>query len=91
MCPHGMKLRGKSMKEAVQKLNIDGIVFASNRSCKPYSITQMDQQKLMTGQFGVPSVMIEVDHADARKYARESTFTRLEALIESIETSRRAA
>ncbi|RJP87691.1 MAG: 2-hydroxyacyl-CoA dehydratase [Desulfobacteraceae bacterium] len=90
MCPHGMKLRGKSMKEAVQKLNIDGIVFASNRSCKPYSITQMDQQKLMTGQFGVPSVMIEVDHADARKYSRESTFTRLEALIEAIEAGRRA-
>ena len=85
MCPHGMKLRGQSMQAVVEKLHIDGIVFASNRSCKPYSLTQMDQQKLMTEQFGVPSVMIDVDHADARKYSKESTFTRLEALLEQIE------
>lgn len=90
MCPHGMKLRGQSMQAVVEKLNIDGIVFASNRSCKPYSVTQLDQQKLMTEQFGVPSVMIDVDHADARKYSEESTFTRLEALLEQIEAKRAA-
>ncbi|MBC2715144.1 MAG: 2-hydroxyacyl-CoA dehydratase [Desulfobacteraceae bacterium] len=90
ICPHGMNLRGKSMQAVVEKLNIDGIVFASNRSCKPYSVTQLDQQKLMTDQFGVPSVMIDVDHADARKYSKESTFTRLEALLENIEAKRAA-
>ena len=90
MCPHGLKLRGKSMREVVKQLNIDGIVFASNRSCKPYSVTQLDQQKLMADRFGVPSVMIDVDHADARKYSRESTFTRLGALLEQIESKRAA-
>ena len=90
MCPHGMKLRGQSMQTVVEKLNIDGIVFASNRSCKPYSVTQLDQQKLMTDQCGVPTVMIDVDHADARKYSKESTFTRLEALLENIEAKRAA-
>jgi benzoyl-CoA reductase/2-hydroxyglutaryl-CoA dehydratase subunit BcrC/BadD/HgdB len=90
MCPHGMKLRGKSMQAVVEALNIDGIVFASNRSCKPYSVTQLDQQRLMTDQFGVPSVMIDVDHADARKYSEKSTFTRLEALLEQIEAKRAA-
>lgn len=90
MCPHGMKLRGQSMQAVVEKLQIDGIVFASNRSCKPYSITQLDQQKLMTKRFGVPSVLIDVDHADARKYSKESTFTRLEALLEQIEAKRAA-
>jgi benzoyl-CoA reductase/2-hydroxyglutaryl-CoA dehydratase subunit BcrC/BadD/HgdB len=57
------------MQSVVKELNIDGIVFASNRSCKPYSVTQLDQQKLMSDQFRVPSVMIDVDHADARKYS----------------------
>jgi benzoyl-CoA reductase/2-hydroxyglutaryl-CoA dehydratase subunit BcrC/BadD/HgdB len=85
-----MKLRGKSMQAVVEALNIDGIVFASNRSCKPYSVTQLDQQRLMTDQFGVPSVMIDVDHADARKYSEKSTFTRLEALLEQIEAKRAA-
>jgi benzoyl-CoA reductase/2-hydroxyglutaryl-CoA dehydratase subunit BcrC/BadD/HgdB len=90
MCPHGMKLRGQAMQTVIEELNIDGIVFASNRSCKPYSVTQLDQQKLMMDQFGIASVMIDVDHADARKYSKESTFTRLEALLEQIEAKRAA-
>lgn len=88
ICPHGMKLRGRAMQDAVEKLNIDGIVFASNRSCKPYSITQMDQQRRMQEEFGMQAVMIDVDHADSRKYSKEGTFTRLEALLELIDTKR---
>ncbi|NOY69728.1 MAG: 2-hydroxyacyl-CoA dehydratase [Deltaproteobacteria bacterium] len=90
ICPHGLNLRSKAMRQAVKRLNIDGIVFASNRSCKPYSVTQMDQQRTMTEKLGIPSVMIDVDHADVRKYSRQSTFTRLEALIESIAAKRAA-
>jgi benzoyl-CoA reductase/2-hydroxyglutaryl-CoA dehydratase subunit BcrC/BadD/HgdB len=86
MCPHGMNLRAESMKGAIEKLAIDGVVFASNRSCKPYSITQMDQQKRITGHFGVPAVMIDVDHADARKYSEEGAFTRIGALLETIDS-----
>lgn len=90
ICPHGLGLRSRAMRQAVESLQIDGIVFASNRSCKPYSITQLDQQRLMQDAFGVPAVMVEVDHADARKYSREATFTRIEALLEAID-ARRAA
>jgi benzoyl-CoA reductase/2-hydroxyglutaryl-CoA dehydratase subunit BcrC/BadD/HgdB len=71
-------------------LAIDGIVFASNRSCKPYSLIQMDQQRRMADNFGVPSVMIDVDHADARKYTREVTFTRLGAFLEQLAAKRAA-
>ncbi len=88
VCPHGMSLRSQAMIEAVKRLDIDGIVFASNRSCKPYSVTQMDQQRIMSEKWGIPAIMIDVDHADARKYSKESTFTRLEALLETIESRR---
>jgi benzoyl-CoA reductase/2-hydroxyglutaryl-CoA dehydratase subunit BcrC/BadD/HgdB len=89
VCPHGLSLRSKAMGEAVRKLKIDGVVFAGNRSCKPYSITQFDQQRKMDQVTQVSSVLIEVDHADSRKYSRQSTLTRLEALIETIEMKRR--
>lgn len=56
MCPHGMELRCLSMKKAIANLSIDGVIFASNRSCKPYSITQMDQQKRISEHFQVPAV-----------------------------------
>ncbi|KPA16246.1 benzoyl-CoA reductase [Candidatus Magnetomorum sp. HK-1] len=84
MCPHGMKLRHNAMKKAIETLNIDGVIFASNRSCKPYSITQMDQQKRIQKYFNIPTVMIDVDHADVRKYSEESTFLRIEAMLENI-------
>jgi hypothetical protein len=32
--------------------------------------------------------MIDVDHADVRKYSEETAFTRLEALLEMIESRR---
>lgn len=90
ICPHGMNLRTRSMAEAIEKIGIDGVVYASNRSCKPYSVTQMDQMRKMTGTFGLPATMIEVDHADVRKYSSENAFMRIEALLETIE-ARRAA
>ncbi|MCG8472298.1 MAG: 2-hydroxyacyl-CoA dehydratase family protein [Desulfobacterales bacterium] len=88
MCPHGMVLRHKAMARAVKALSIDGVIFASNRSCKPYSITQMDQQRKIRDEVGVPAVLIEVDHADSRKYSEESAFVRIEALLEQIDAAR---
>lgn len=84
VCPSGMTLRTNAMKEAIQELDIDGVVFASNRSCKPYSITQMDQAREISGQLGIPTVMIDVDHADVRSYSEEAVFVRIEAMLEQI-------
>ena len=90
ICPHGMNLRTRAMAGAIDRLGVDGVIFASNRSCKPYSVTQMDQQRLITDTCGVPCVMIDVDHADARKYSEEAAFLRIEALLEEIEAGRAA-
>ncbi len=84
ICPQGIDLRFKAMREAIRRLGIDGVVFAGNRSCKVYSLMQMDQQKRVTRELGIPAVMIEVDHADLRKYSEESAFTRIEGLLEQI-------
>jgi len=88
VCPYGMALRGKAMREAVEKNAIDGIVFASNRSCKVYSLMQMDEMGLIKKDLGIPCVMIDVDHADVRKYSEANAFLRMEALIEMIEARR---
>ena len=88
ICPHGLQLRGKAMKQAIADMGIDGVVFASNRSCKVYSLMQMDQQRYVQEELGVPTVMIDVDHADARKYSEETAFVRMEALLESIDQAR---
>ncbi|MGI6396785.1 MAG: 2-hydroxyacyl-CoA dehydratase subunit D [Desulfomonilia bacterium] len=85
VCPHGLNLRRKAMKEVIERNAIDGVVFASNRSCKVYSLMQMDQMRYIREELGIPCVMIDVDHADVRKYSEEAAFTRLEALLEMID------
>lgn len=88
ICPHGMHLRKKTMSEAIERAAIDGIIFASNRSCKPYSIMQIDQQRLISDTFAIPSVMIDVDHADVRNYSEDNAFLRIEALLERIDNQK---
>lgn len=88
ICPHGMGLRSRAMAEVVERLGIDGIVFASNRSCKPYSVTQLDQMRTVTESLGIPAVMIDVDHADVRKFSQENAYMRIEALLETIAARR---
>ncbi|MBU2548656.1 MAG: 2-hydroxyacyl-CoA dehydratase family protein [Proteobacteria bacterium] len=83
-CCYGMDLRYKAMAEMIERYSIDGIVFGSNRSCKVYSVMQMDLQKRLARDFGLPTVMIDVDHADVRKYNEENVFLKLEAMMERI-------
>jgi benzoyl-CoA reductase/2-hydroxyglutaryl-CoA dehydratase subunit BcrC/BadD/HgdB len=88
LCPYGLELRVKAMSKAIERLGVDGIVFSSNRSCKPYSLMQLDIQKRLSSRFGIPSVMIDVDHADARKYNEAQALMRIEALLEMIDARR---
>jgi benzoyl-CoA reductase/2-hydroxyglutaryl-CoA dehydratase subunit BcrC/BadD/HgdB len=88
ICPHGLLLRGRAMEEAIRRNAVDGVIFASNRSCKPYSIMQMSQQKRISERMGIPCVLIDVDHADVRKYSEENAFLRIEALLEMIDAKK---
>ncbi len=88
VCPMGLGNRGRAMREAIRRNAIDGVVFASNRSCKVYSLMQMDQMRIIERDTGVPAVMIDVDHADARSYSEEQAFTRIGALLEQIDACR---
>jgi benzoyl-CoA reductase/2-hydroxyglutaryl-CoA dehydratase subunit BcrC/BadD/HgdB len=51
--PHGMALRARAMKQAIERNGIDGVVFASNRSCKVYSLMQMDQMRRLRSELGI--------------------------------------
>ncbi|MFP4445082.1 MAG: 2-hydroxyacyl-CoA dehydratase subunit D [Desulfosudaceae bacterium] len=90
VCPQGLDLRLAAMGPVIEELGIDGVVFASNRSCKVFSVMQMDELRRVRETWGIPGVMIDVDHADVRKFSEENVYLRLEALLESID-ARRAA
>jgi len=88
ICAYGLELRWKSLREMIEKFRIDGVIFTSNCSCKVYSIMQMDLQRRVKEKYNLPTVMIDVDHADARKYNESNVLLQIEALLEQIDEQR---
>ncbi len=65
--------------------HLDGVLLHSDRSCKPYSIGQMDQRDRLINAHGIPAMLLEADHNDSRSYSQEQATNRLEAFCEMLE------
>lgn len=76
------------MRGMARDFNIDGIVFHSTRSCKPYSIGQLDLRRLLSDVDGIKGVLIDADMTDPRCYSTSQAETRIDAFIESLENTR---
>ena len=79
----GYKL--KSMKKMIADFHLDGVLFHSDRSCKPYSLGQMDQSQRLLGEEGVACLTLECDHNDDRIFSEGQVLTRLQAFAEMLE------
>lgn len=88
ICCYGLELRYKAMVEMIKRYEIDGVIFSSNRSCKVYSVMQMDLQRRISKECNIPAILIDLDHADVRKYNEENAFLKIEAMLETIEAQR---
>jgi len=69
----------------IEKYHLDGVILHSDRSCKPYSMGQIDQRDLVIRECGVPALLIDADHNDPRIYLEQQTAARLDAFIEMLE------
>jgi benzoyl-CoA reductase/2-hydroxyglutaryl-CoA dehydratase subunit BcrC/BadD/HgdB len=78
----GYKLR--TMKNMITKYNLDGVILHSDRSCKPYSIGQMDQRDRLIQDFEIPALLLEADHNDARVFSEEQVANRVAAFVEML-------
>ena len=61
----------------------DGAVLHSDRSCKPYSVGQIDLKERLTKEMGLKVLLLESDHNDPRSWASEPGANRLSAFMES--------
>lgn len=75
----------ESMKRMVDEFHLDGVILHSDRSCKPYSLGQIDQRDRLSKALGIPALLLEADHNDPRDYSDEQGANRLEAFIEMME------
>jgi benzoyl-CoA reductase/2-hydroxyglutaryl-CoA dehydratase subunit BcrC/BadD/HgdB len=82
--------RAKLMRDIIEQYSVDGIIFHSNRSCRPYSLGQYDIKEMLTEWTGVPGLLIEADMNDERAYSDGPAMTRIEAFIETLKPRREA-
>jgi benzoyl-CoA reductase/2-hydroxyglutaryl-CoA dehydratase subunit BcrC/BadD/HgdB len=68
----------------IAKYHLDGVILHSDRSCKPYSLGQMDQRDRLIRDYGVPALLLEADHNDPRSYSEEQAANRLAAFVEML-------
>jgi benzoyl-CoA reductase/2-hydroxyglutaryl-CoA dehydratase subunit BcrC/BadD/HgdB len=80
----GLDLRKKMLSADVKKYSIDGVVFLSNRSCKRFSLWQLELKEFLEEKLSIPSILIEGDMADPEGYSQEQATTRMEAFIEMV-------
>jgi bcr-type benzoyl-CoA reductase subunit B len=85
----GVDEMAKTVTAMVDKYEVDGIVMHSNRSCKPYSLGQYDIQRIVEKQKGIPSLMLEADMTDERKFSESQIETRIDAFIEILQEKKR--
>jgi len=81
-CSTGDKM--KTMMKMVHDFQLDGVILHSDRSCKPYSIGQVDQRDRFINEHGIPALLLEADHNDSRSFSEEQAANRLEAFCEML-------
>jgi benzoyl-CoA reductase/2-hydroxyglutaryl-CoA dehydratase subunit BcrC/BadD/HgdB len=80
-----LQARAELMAGLVKRFAVDGLVFHSNRSCKPYSLGQYELLERVGQQTGVPGLVLEADMCDSRLYAEEPIKNRIQAFLDLLE------
>ncbi len=71
------------LRRLARDYQADGAILHSDRSCKPYSIGQVDLKERLAAELGIRVLLLEADHSDPRAYAAEPGENRIAAFMES--------
>ena len=74
-----------TMQSMAREYTTHGAILHSDRSCKPYSIGQIDQRERLSAELDMPALLLEADHNDPRSFSEEQATTRLDAFVEMLE------
>ena len=74
-----------TMRQMVSDYDLDGVILHSDRSCKPYSVGQVDQRDQLVNEYNIPALLLEADHSDPRAFSEQQVANRLSAFVEILE------
>jgi benzoyl-CoA reductase/2-hydroxyglutaryl-CoA dehydratase subunit BcrC/BadD/HgdB len=76
--------RREMVIKACEDYAIDGVVLHRNKSCAPITLGQMDIQRDLKERLGVPAVVVDADHMDARNFSAAQFESRVDAFMEML-------
>ena len=76
-----------TMVDLIEQFSVDGVIFHSNRSCKLMDFTIYEKQRRIKSRTGIPSVVFDADMTDPRVFSEAQYETRIQALVEMMETN----
>ncbi|MBA4366748.1 MAG: hypothetical protein C0403_03830 [Desulfobacterium sp.] len=76
--------RKEMVLNACREYKIDGVVMHRNKSCVPITLGQMDIKRTLEKELGIPSVIIDADHMDARNFSVAQFQARADAFMEML-------
>jgi benzoyl-CoA reductase/2-hydroxyglutaryl-CoA dehydratase subunit BcrC/BadD/HgdB len=81
----------KKIADLIENYGAHGFILHSNRSCKPYSLGQLDLKREVTRLTGKPGLMIEADHTDSRSYAPKQVEKQIQIFLDIIKMKDKGA
>jgi benzoyl-CoA reductase/2-hydroxyglutaryl-CoA dehydratase subunit BcrC/BadD/HgdB len=80
----GLEYKIQKIANLIERYGAHGFIMHSNRSCKPYSLGQLDLKREVTRLTGKPGLMIEADHTDSRSYAPKQVEKQIRIFLDII-------
>jgi len=80
-----LETRASIVADLAQRFAVDGMVMHANWSCKPFSLTQSDIRAAVREQMTLPTLMLEADMCDSRRYNKGAVRERIAAFLEMLE------
>jgi len=82
----GLKYKIQKIANLMEHYGAHGFIMHSNRSCKPYSLGQLDLKREVTRLTGKPGLIIEADHTDSRSYAPKQVENQIQIFLDIIKS-----
>ena len=77
--------RRKFQEKLAREYAVDGFVMHSVRSCRPFSIGQLDLRNYFAREAGIPSLFLDSDLSDPRFFSETQIISRVNTFFEALE------
>lgn len=78
----------KEFRQHIEGFGVDGVIIHAPFTCRPWALATFDMAAWVQQTYGIPALVLDSDHTDARYFQDAQVETRVEALLEAIDANR---